>query len=180
MHLPVGDIGYYDWGYEYFTWHELLTPVVRALSRFQLPATLEAEEVRNIGSIYMFGVAQGESIETLTSIFPYKNKFGFDSFEGLPPEIDKLSKAENWKPGAFKPRATIEKLVQDGGGPDLTKIVRGFFNESLTSNIVKMEGMGPAFYVDIDCDLYASTYPALDFLFANRIARVGTLIGYDD
>eukprot|EP00933_Yihiella_yeosuensis_P079945 TRINITY_DN9335_c0_g1_i5.p1 TRINITY_DN9335_c0_g1~~TRINITY_DN9335_c0_g1_i5.p1 ORF type:complete len:132 (-),score=21.13 TRINITY_DN9335_c0_g1_i5:522-917(-) len=40
--------------------------------------------------------------------------------------------------------------------------------------------MGPAFYVDIDCDLYTSAYAALDFLFANQIAQVGTIIGYDD
>ena len=40
--------------------------------------------------------------------------------------------------------------------------------------------IGPASYVDLNCDLYVSTSQALDFIFRHRIARVGTLISYDD
>lgn len=35
-------------------------------------------------------------------------------------------------------------------------------------------------YVDIDCDLYISSIQALDWIFKNKLAKVGTIIGYDD
>jgi hypothetical protein len=37
-----------------------------------------------------------------------------------------------------------------------------------------------ACYIDIECDIYESTYCALDFIFKNRLAAPGCLIGYDD
>ena len=40
--------------------------------------------------------------------------------------------------------------------------------------------MMPALYVDVDCDLHTSSIDALDFLFANGLVGVGTLVGYDD
>ena len=40
--------------------------------------------------------------------------------------------------------------------------------------------MQPAKFIDIDCDLYASTKEALDWAFKAKIAQPGTLIGYDD
>lgn len=63
---------------------------------------------------------------------------------------------------------------------DRVKFVPGFYNESLVPGLITSLGLRPAMYVDIDCDLYISTYQALDFMFAHKLAVVGTLIGYDD
>jgi hypothetical protein len=51
---------------------------------------------------------------------------------------------------------------------------------SLTAELPVHLGMRPALYVDIDCDLYVSTYQALDWLFSSKLIVPGTLIGYDD
>ena len=40
--------------------------------------------------------------------------------------------------------------------------------------------MRPALYVDIDTDIYVSTYQALDWLCANKLLVPGSIIGYDD
>merc|ERR1712118_484750 len=102
-------------------------------------------------------------------MFPSHRLFGFDSFKGLPQEdADKL-KIGVWKEGNFLPAASLETIIQEAGGPEIAQVVPGFFNESLHSGLVAERNMGPAFYVEIDCDLYASTFPALDFLFSNNI-----------
>jgi hypothetical protein len=38
--------------------------------------------------------------------------------------------------------------------------------------------MGPALYVDIDADLFSSTWTALDWLFREGLMKPGTVIGY--
>ena len=40
--------------------------------------------------------------------------------------------------------------------------------------------MRPALYVDIDVDIYISSYQALDWLCKHKLIRRGTIIGYDD
>ena len=57
-------------------------------------------------------------------------------------------------------------------------LVPGFYNESLTPTLARTAPV--ALYVDINCDLYISTYQALDWLCANRLVVPGTIIGYDD
>ena len=81
-------------------------------------------------------------------------------------------------------------------------LVTGFFNESLglrdewtraapVAAADAADGAGaralasrlalpPAVVIDIDVDLAISARQVLEFVFAARVARVGTLIGYDD
>jgi hypothetical protein len=61
-----------------------------------------------------------------------------------------------------------------------TNFIQGYYNESLTPELHQRLGMRPALFVDIDCDLYISTYQALDWLFTSKIIAPGTLVGYDD
>jgi|UniRef100_A0A7S3AJ66 hypothetical protein len=58
--------------------------------------------------------------------------------------------------------------------------VRGFYNESLTTGLVREHGMQPALYVEIDCDLYSSSRSALTWLFDHGLIVPGTVLGYDD
>ena len=56
--------------------------------------------------------------------------------------------------------------------------VRGFYEASLTPALARR--MRPALYVDFDCDLYSSTYHALDWLATHGLLEAGTILGYDD
>jgi hypothetical protein len=111
------------------------------------------------------------------AMLPGHKLWGFDSFAGLPESVGSI---QGWASGSLKPRTTEERLVVKSGGSNTTKIIRGFFNESLTEELPREEGMKPALYVDIDCDLFVSTTSALDWLFRTGLAQPGTLIGYDD
>lgn len=55
----------------------------------------------------------------------------------------------------------------------------GFFNESLPAQ-PHHGRFAPALYVDLDADLYLSTYQALDWLLERGIVVNGTILGYDD
>eukprot|EP00747_Dinoflagellata_sp_TGD_P108676 gnl/TRDRNA2_/TRDRNA2_170484_c4_seq2.p1 gnl/TRDRNA2_/TRDRNA2_170484_c4~~gnl/TRDRNA2_/TRDRNA2_170484_c4_seq2.p1 ORF type:complete len:228 (-),score=23.38 gnl/TRDRNA2_/TRDRNA2_170484_c4_seq2:96-779(-) len=64
-----------------------------------------------------------------------------------------------------------------------TGFVVGFYNESLTPTLASQRGMKPALYVDIDCDLYDSSWQALDWLFASGLmvqGPTGTFVYFDD
>jgi hypothetical protein len=56
----------------------------------------------------------------------------------------------------------------------------GWFCDTLDARLVTTGRFKPAAYVDVDADLYRSTRDALEFMFAHRLIRPGTLIGYDD
>ena len=45
-----------------------------------------------------------------------------------------------------------------------TTYVPGFFNQTLTAALLRLYPFQPALFVDIDCDLFTSTWQALDWL----------------
>ena len=59
-----------------------------------------------------------------------------------------------------------------------TRLVPGFYNISLTTD--RARSANPAWFIDVNCDLYVSTKQALGWIFQNNLARHGTLILYDD
>lgn len=145
-------------------------------------------------SVYMFGVYTGESVWDMINILGNKYQYwAFDSFEGLPEETKEPIAQECWKKGDFNAMeklgcSSIEetiKVVNEKVSSNIScspslKWVPGYFNQSLQKLIEEKCVLGPALYVDIDCDLYSSTVDALDFLFRNKVIRRGTVIGYDD
>jgi len=143
------------------------------------------ESILHDGDAYQFGVLDGESLGWLQGIMEDNFFWGFDSFEGLPDEDEKVPNLNAWSQGKFRNTMSLEELSNIYGGPERVKLIRGFYNESLQttardlSQLVGRE-MKPAVYVDIDCDLYISTVQALDWMFRNKIIRKGTIIGYDD
>eukprot|EP00959_Pyramimonas_sp_CCMP1952_P178768 3736722-Pyramimonas_sp.AAC.2 len=62
-----------------------------------------------------------------------------------------------------RPIAAPQALQEKWGGATRAKFVKGFYNESLTDAALAAHGrrMRPAVYVDVDCDLYVSTYQVL-------------------
>lgn len=132
--------------------------------------------------IYSFGVYNGESIrqirENLHPVVP--RIWGFDSFSGLPAEDASDVRQTDWGVGKYKSALTPQQIEVNSGGQRETKLFKGFFADSLTPNLKRREGMGTASFVEIDADLYISSKQALQWLFEEEIAQVGTLVGYDD
>jgi len=58
------------------------------------------------------------------------------------------------------------------------RTVKGFYNESLTTALRDELLPGKAAFIYVDCDLYASTVPVLEFV--KDFLQVGTIIVFDD
>lgn len=104
---------------------------------------------------------------------------GFDSFEGLPdPEpIDRLA---NWRRGSFAVSEAdfISTVVSAGMPRDRLVTIKGFYSDSLTADTARRFLPRKASIIYVDCDLYNSTVPVLDFI--KPFLQVGTIIAFDD
>ena len=138
---------------------------------------------------------------------PVRRVWAFDSFVGL--QRGTTDEHSTWTAGAYSAAdqlqastfsevktKILDHVVSDntpakeGGGriDEVTatafasriRFIRGYYNESLTPTLAGAHGMRPAAYVDIDVDQYFAAAQALEWLFAHKLVRNGTLIGYDD
>ena len=103
---------------------------------------------------------------------------GFDSFDGLPPHKDYEDNI--WKEGQF---ACTENefrkiLLANGVLDNCVELVKGFFSESLTSQLKASLSGVTAAIVYIDCDLYESTRDVLNFI--EKFIINGTIVCFDD
>ena len=152
--------------------------------------------------ILQFGVKDGRTLRKIYNVAADEFKksttsraviWGFDSFIGLPHETVGNYAALEWKPGAYSAaKRTNNRSLQQfhietsmarirGGKLDDVRLVPGFYKDSLSRKLAtQIASYGPAAYIDVDCDLYSSTYQALDWVFSNGLVAVGTMIGYDD
>ncbi len=103
----------------------------------------------------------------------------FDSFEGLP-EIEGIDKQEIWKKGKLKTTEhEFERKVFASGMPkSKLTTVKGFYDESLNDELRKKLSPKKAAVIYIDCDLYVSTKPVLEFI--KPFLQIGTIIVFDD
>lgn len=152
-----------------------------------VPRYLERFDGVGEGEIYCFGVAHGSTVGTLVTGFrdrnmPVPKMHLFDSFSGLPPEAPGVAVPAVWTQGAFSaPRTKLEEKIRSLNlPPNGYKIHDGWFKDTLKPDLVESDEFKPAIYVDIDADLYSSTIDVLDFLLAQSLIQVGTIIGYDD
>ena len=103
----------------------------------------------------------------------------FDSFEGLP-EIKDIDKQAIWAKGKLKTtEQEFRRIVTHAGMPSgKLRTVKGFFDESLTPALQAQLLPQKAAVIYVDCDLYQSTIPVLEFCvpFLQR----GTVIVFDD
>ena len=93
--------------------------------------------------------------------------WGFDSFTGLPSEARGVrTEGRHWNPGAFSSAdamsvhsssALFNRLTRKIGRIEgNVTFVPGFFNESLTPELLRQHSFQPALFVDVDGDLYVS------------------------
>lgn len=140
------------------------------------------------GSYFEFGLYQGQSIVTAYKIHsqidePSRHFYGFDSFSGLPhlSKDDVMKDYGIFHEGQF---AVSKELVSanllKNGMPDSSfTLVEGFYNESLRSEeTINIVGDEKVALVHIDCDLYSSALPCLDFISSRLVD--GAIIMFDD
>ncbi|NOR72080.1 MAG: hypothetical protein GQ532_20750 [Methylomarinum sp.] len=139
------------------------------------------------GDYCEFGVFQGTTFthaaQQMTSLFSDMRFVAFDSFEGLPSpkgidansgytshfyETQFACSEEEFLVNMRRSRLNLSRI----------QTVKGWFNETLNSAVAESHGVDKISVAWIDCDLYESTVPVLDFL-TNRIS-VGSVIIFDD
>jgi O-methyltransferase len=104
---------------------------------------------------------------------------GFDSFEGLP-EIAKIDEQEIWEKGklAYAEEAFIRKVTKHGIPRHKLITVKGFYENVLDDALKERFLPHKAAVIYVDCDLYKSTVPVLDWI--PSFLQIGTVIVFDD
>ncbi len=103
----------------------------------------------------------------------------FDSFEGLP-ELDPIDRQADWQRGSFS--VSEEEFVAAVGAAGMPRerlvTVKGFYDTSLTPTLAKQFLPSKAAIIYVDCDLYKSTVPVLNFIVP--FLHAGTIVAFDD
>ncbi len=143
------------------------------------------EQSLPLGDYYEFGLFRGYSFlkafeHTKKLGIDTINYYGFDSFEGLP-EAEGIDEADGrFFKGQFAcSKEGVEKnLTENGMDMSRTVLVKGFYDESLTSELKQQHNFNPASVVLLDCDLYSSTTEALTWM--DDYLQDGTILLFDD
>lgn len=112
------------------------------------------------GNYVEFGVFNGLTLSIAHEVLPSTTRlFGFDSFQGLPPD----------KQGLFLKGmcacdlpTTIKFLNSRNVNWDRVHLIEGWFHDTLTAP--RRAQIGPVGVIMIDCDLYTSASEALGFV----------------
>jgi hypothetical protein len=104
--------------------------------------------------------------------------FAFDSFEGLPD--GDAARQVDYYAGAYACSEEQFRRNVARDGTDLNRVitVRGMYDQSLTPEVKRQHQLRRAAMIMIDCDLYESTVPVLDFI--TDIVGQGTIIIFHD
>ena len=139
------------------------------------------------GDYCEFGLYRGHTFQyaarLLSPALPAMRFIGFDSFEGLPAPagIDSVNGyTSNFSEGEFAVSLDDVKRTVAAAGMDMSKVafVKGWFNETLNDKTARDIGMTHVAAAWIDCDLYESTVPVLEFL-TSRVSE-GSILLFDD
>lgn len=134
------------------------------------------------GYYFEFGSHEARTMRLAWRHFQYLFNWqfvAFDSFEGLP-EIAEIDKQAIWGKGRLETaEADFIRIVTGAGMPRARlTTVKGFYDTSLTLALQQRLLPKKAAVVYIDCDLYMSTIPVLQFIVP--FLQTGTVIVFDD
>jgi O-methyltransferase len=138
-----------------------------------------------LGDYLEFGVFRGSSLLCMHRALENANiknvrLFGFDSFEGLPDSRDKQDEALSWQPGMFNTSLEETKSILQNGGVDWKKtfLIKGWYTDTLTSELVDKYQITNVSLIMMDCDLYSSAKQALEF--CGPLIKKEAIIFFDD
>ncbi|HYA39361.1 MAG TPA: TylF/MycF/NovP-related O-methyltransferase [Candidatus Methylomirabilis sp.] len=134
------------------------------------------------GYYFEFGCHEGNTFRMAYDNFHHLFDWTYvacDSFEGLP-EIEEVDKQEIWKRGKLKTSEEdfIRLVTRHGVPKDRLITVKGYYDQSLTTELKSTLLPKKAAVVYVDCDLYTSTVPVLNFI--RDFLQRGTIIVFDD
>lgn len=117
--------------------------------------------------------------EEIESWYQKRPRFiAFDSFSGLPP--GEFERHADYEEGAYG--CSEDGFLENvrNGGVDLRDVVTvpGFYDKTLNDETKRRVRIERAAAIMIDCDLYESTVPVLDFI--TDLVGQGTIIIFDD
>jgi hypothetical protein len=139
------------------------------------------------GDYLEFGVYQGTTFihayRWMSNYFKEMKFFAFDSFEGLPSPsgIDRPNGySSNFIQGQFacSEEEFIKNLVNSDVDLSRVRAIKGWFKETLTRPKVENYGIDKIAVAWVDCDLYESTVPVLEFITPHL--TTGSVIVFDD
>jgi len=130
------------------------------------------EERSDPGDYLEFGVYVGTSMSCMHDVLEERELekvrlFGFDSFEGLPADTDTddTSPIAGWTARDLKAPYELchANLTQKGIRWDRTTLIKGFFENTLTPDLLRQHGIRKASVIMVDSDLYSSAKTVLEF-----------------
>jgi hypothetical protein len=138
------------------------------------------------GDYLEFGVWKGGSLSAACHLsrrfkqLASMRFFGFDSFEGLPDIAEADAATGEFAKGDYATSKEVveQALVKSGVDMNRVTLVKGWYDESLTPAKRSELALTKAAVVYIDCDLYESTVPVLEFI--TPLLSDGTIIIFDD
>ncbi|NGO41434.1 TylF/MycF/NovP-related O-methyltransferase [Streptomyces ureilyticus] len=135
------------------------------------------------GYYFEFGCHNARTFRLAYDAFSPLHDFtyvAFDSFEGLPDVTGIDVHGDLWYRGQMSTsEADFRRLCKRHGIPDEKyRVVKGFYDKTLTPELAAELGPLHAAVIYIDCDLYVSTVPVLKFV--KSFLRPGTVIVFDD
>jgi O-methyltransferase len=139
------------------------------------------------GDYCEFGVWQGTTFshayKLMAPYFPEMRFVALDSYEGLP-KPNGIDAKEGYSSHFYERQFScsreefLRNLRRNGVDLSRVKVVKGWFNETLTREVAASHGVDRIAVAWIDCDLYESTVPVLEYL-TGRISE-GSVILFDD
>ena len=121
-------------------------------------------QAQNDGLFLEFGVATGQTINTIASLKPDLTIYGFDSFQGLPEDWRK-----GWPKGTFA-QASLPKVR------DNCELIVGMFEKTLPDFLSSKQKS--VSFIHMDCDLYSSAKTVLECCAS--YVKPGTVIVFDE
>lgn len=139
------------------------------------------------GDYCEFGVYQGTTFSHMYKMmaphFQSMRFVAFDSFEGLP-KPHGIDAKDGYSSHFYESQFScsqedfIRNLRRNRVDLSRVKTIKGWFNKTLTGEVAATHGVDRIAVAWIDCDLYESTVPVLEYL-TGRIS-VGSVILFDD
>lgn len=152
-------------------------------------ADLAARFVRNNrvdGAYLEFGVWRGSTFaqfyHALRRHGLHLPMYAFDSFAGLPAPggVDALPAYEPFRAGQFG--CSVDQFAREMRARRVPStaytVIQGFYDRTLTPDLTERQGITRAALVWIDCVLYESAKPVLEFL--GPLLQDGTLLMFND